>query len=112
MSHEMNVLRRAALIATALSGFAFGADAAEIAVDQLNLTFVPASVTINAGDSVRFTNSDRIAHNVTIVNADGSSVDKGMDAYMVGIVVPFPKPGVYQVRCRIHPMMRMTVTVK
>lgn len=112
MPYDTKVLRRAALIAAALSSLAFPVYAAEVAVDQLDLNFAPASVTINAGDSVRFTNSDRIAHNVTIVNPDGTSVDKGMDAYMVGIVVPFPKSGVYQVRCRIHPMMRMTVTVK
>jgi plastocyanin len=112
MPYQATVLHRAMLMAIALSGLAFGAQGAEVAVDQLDLQFVPTSVTINAGDSVRFTNSDRIAHNVTIVNPDGTAVDEGMDAYMVGIVVPFPKPGVYHVRCRIHPMMRMTVTVK
>jgi plastocyanin len=91
---------------------ASGALAAEKAVDQISLTFVPASVTINAGDTVRFTNSDRIAHNITIISPDGTSSDKGMDAYRVGIVVKFPERGTFQVRCRIHPNMKMAVNVK
>ena len=112
MPHEMKALRQTMFIVLALSGFALPAYAAETAVDQLDLQFVPTSVTINAGDSIRFTNSDRIAHDVTIVNPDGTSEDKGMNSYMVGIIVTFPKPGVYQVRCKIHPTMGMTVTVK
>jgi plastocyanin len=112
MSYETRALCRAMFIAAVLSGLALPAYAAETAVDQMDLEFVPTSVTINVGDSVRFTNSDRIAHDVTIVNPDGTSEDKGMNSYMVGIVVTFPKTGVYQVRCRIHPAMRMTITVK
>jgi plastocyanin len=112
MPRLMKPAIRTMLIAAVFSGLAYSAYAAEVAVDQLDLLFVPNSVTINAGDTVRFTNSDRIAHNVTIVNPDGTSEDKGMDSYMVGIVVKFPKPGVYQVRCKIHPAMKMTVTVK
>ena len=99
-------------MAFALASIAFPACAAETAVDQLDLMFAPDSVTINAGDSVRFTNSDRIAHNVTVVNPDGTAEDKGMDAYQHGILVTFAKAGVYQVRCRIHPAMKMTITVK
>lgn len=97
-----------AVIATCL---ALPAQAAEIAVDQINMTFVPSSVAIHAGDAVRFTNSDRIAHNITITNPDGTSVDEGMDSYKNGIVITFSKPGVYKVGCRIHPAMKMTVKV-
>jgi plastocyanin len=112
MSHGTQLLSRTTLLALALAGVVFPAVAAETAVDQLDLTFIPNAVTINAGDAVRFTNSDRIAHNVTVVNPDGTSEDKGMDAYQHGILVPFPKPGVYHVKCKIHPAMTMTVTVK
>jgi plastocyanin len=100
------------LIALAFSSLAIPAYAAETAVDQIGLNFVPDAVTINAGDTVRFTNSDRIAHNITIVNPDGTSSDKGMDSYRQGITVTFPKAGVYQVTCRIHTAMKMKVTVK
>jgi len=97
-----------------LMGAAFGlpARAAETVVDQRNLMFVPGSATIAAGDTVRFTDSDRITHNITIVYPDGSTEDKGMDRYGEDIVVHFTKPGSYQVHCLIHPMMHMTITVK
>ena len=97
-----------------LMGAAFGlpARAAETVVDQRNLMFVPGSATIAAGDTVRFTDSDRITHNITIVYPDGSTEDKGMDRYGEDTVVHFTKPGSYQVHCLIHPMMHMTITVK
>jgi plastocyanin len=102
----------AAILVLATAGFAMPAKAGEAAVDQKDLMFTPDSVTIKAGDTVRFKDSDRIAHDITIDNPDGSSEDKGMDTYNVQIVVPFPKPGVYHVRCRIHPAMKMTITVQ
>jgi len=112
MLHGTNALGSAILAVVVSSGLALPSHAAEVGVDQLDLQFAPSSMTINAGDSVRFTNSDRIAHDITIVNPDGTSEDKGMNSYMVGIVVAFPRPGVYQVRCRIHSAMKMTITVK
>jgi len=91
---------------------ATGAGAAEVAVDQRDMQFVPGSVAINVGDSVRFTDTDRIAHDITVIDPAGTAVDHGMDYFNQQIVVKFDKPGVYQVRCRIHPAMKMTITVK
>jgi plastocyanin len=86
--------------------------AGESVVDQHDLMFAPGAITIAVGDTVRFTDSDRITHNITIVYPDGSTVDKGMDRYGEDIIVHFTKTGTYQVRCLIHPMMHMTITVK
>jgi plastocyanin len=69
-------------------------------------------LTIKAGDTVRFTDTDRITHNITIVNPDGTSEDKGMSTFNQHIVVQFDKPGTYKVLCRIHPDMGMTITAK
>ena len=88
------------------------AHAGETVIDQRNLMFVPGSATITVGDTVRFTDSDRITHNIMIVYPDGSTEDKGMDRYGEDIVVHFTKPGSYQVHCLIHPMMHMNITVK
>jgi plastocyanin len=96
----------------AILAFSLPARAAEVAVDQRDLMFVPTAVTISAGDTVRFTDSDRITHNITIVYPDGTAEDKGMDRFQEDVVVHFTKPGVYKVRCLIHPMMQMTITVK
>ena len=112
MSRGRITSRAIALTALAFSVLAYPALAAETAVDQHDLKFVPDAITIKVGDTVRFTDTDHIAHNVTIVNPDGTSEDKGMDRFNEDIVVPFAKPGIYQVHCRIHPTMKMTITVE
>ena len=88
------------------------ARAAETVIDQQNMSFVPDNATIATGDTVRFTDTGRITHNITIVFPDGSVEDKGMDRYGEDIIVHFTKPGTYGVRCIIHPMMHATITVK
>src|SRR5690349_21329745 len=105
-------VRRALAAVITCFAVATGAGAAEIAVDQRDMQFVPNTVTIAVGDSVRFTDTDRIAHDLTVVDPLGAAVDHGMDYFNQQIVVKFDKAGVYQVRCRIHPAMRMTITVK
>jgi cytochrome c peroxidase len=112
MSELVKSLRAASGVFAATLGLTIAANAAEFAVDQRDLRFEPGAVTIKAGDFVRFTDTDRITHNITIVNPDGSSEDKGMSTYSQHIVVQFDKPGVYHVRCRIHPDMKMTITVE
>lgn len=102
----------ALVLGALIAGSALPAHAAESVVDQHDLMFSPAALTISVGDTVRFTDSDRITHNITIVYPDGSTVDKGMDRYGEDIIVHFTKAGAYQVRCLIHPMMHMTITVK
>ncbi len=104
---------RAAVVGlAAVTGLAGSAQAAEHFVDQRDLTFVPVTLTIKAGDTVRFTDTDRITHNITIVNPDGSIEDKGMSTYSQHILVQFDKPGVFKVICRIHPTMNMAITVE
>ena len=107
-----SLTRGIAVALLALPGLVGSARAAEHFVDQHDLNFVPQTMTIKAGDTVRFTDTDRITHNITIVNPDGTIEDKGMSTYSQHIVVQFDKPGVYKVICRIHPNMNMTITVE
>ncbi|HJW39669.1 MAG TPA: plastocyanin/azurin family copper-binding protein [Rhizomicrobium sp.] len=99
------------MVLAAVVGLAEPALAAEHFVDQHDLMFVPSGLTVKAGDTVRFTDTDRITHNITIVDPDGTAEDKGMSTYSQHIVVQFDKPGVYKVICRIHPNMQMIITV-
>ena len=108
----INAVRQALAMVIACLVVATSAGAAEIAVDQRNMQFVPNAVAIVVGDSIRFTDTDRIAHDITVVDPLGAAVDHGMDYFNQQIVVKFEKAGVYQVRCRIHPAMKMTITVK
>ena len=112
MSRLARTLWASSVILVAISGAATQTNAAEFSVDQRDLHFVPDSLTIKVGDTVRFTDTDHITHNITIVNPDGRSEDKGMSTYSQHIVVQFDKPGLYHVRCRIHPDMKMAITVE
>ncbi|MBV8978212.1 MAG: cupredoxin domain-containing protein [Alphaproteobacteria bacterium] len=105
------MLRTTSLAAALTVAALAQASAAEFKVDQVDLRFAPDALTIKAGDYVRFTDSDRITHNITIVNPDGTIEDKGMSTFSQHIVVQFDKAGVYRVICRIHPDMKMTITV-
>jgi plastocyanin len=95
-----------------LSGWAAAAHAAEAVMDQNGLKFVPTTVTINAGDSVRFENHDPFTHDVTVMGPDGSSIDKGIQQHGKDNVVAFAKQGTFKITCKFHPMMTATVIVK
>lgn len=112
MPHGARGLRDAILMALALSAIAFQANAAETMIDQKSLKFVPDTVTINTGDTIRFRNSDRFSHDVKIINPDGTSDDKGLMKYKEEFAVSFAKPGTYKVRDRLHPAMKAVVTVQ
>jgi plastocyanin len=97
----------ALLLIVAKAGLSIGD---EIKVNQANKTFAPGAVTIKAGDTVDFVNDDTIAHNVL---ARGTPED-----FNLGIIKPGTEkdvtliaPGIYDVRCAIHPGMKLTVTV-
>lgn len=94
------------------AGWAGAAHAAETVVDQMGLKFVPDAVTINAGDSIRFTNSDPFTHDVTVISPDGSTSDKGLQHHGKDNSVVFTTAGKYSIICKMHPNMKATVVVK
>lgn len=112
MNCNSRVIAGAIMLMTASAGLIGAAQAAETVMDQKGLKFVPDAVTINAGDSIRFTNGDPFTHDVTVVSPDGSSSDKGLQHHGAENVVPFPKAGTYAIICKMHPNMKATVIVK
>ncbi len=85
--------------------------AAEFEVGQKNKQFTKRSLTIKAGDVVKFTNEDPFFHNVfslsEIKTFDLGSYPKGEFK-----TVTFDKKGKAEIECAIHPNMRMTITVE
>ncbi len=73
--------------------------------------FTPSTLTIPAGTTVTFT--DTANHTVT-EGTDGTAVDDPIVDEDGGsdIVVSFDEPGTYDITCKIHPNMNMTVTVE
>jgi len=77
---------------------------------QLDRRFSPDLVVIPAGSTVLFPNMDPIFHNVFSLSKaksfDLGSYDKGQTRRVM-----FPKPGIVDVYCHLHPNMAATVVV-
>ena len=80
-------------------------------IDQHGLRFSLQSVSIKTGDTLHFHNSDDVIHNIMVLDADDDAKDEGLQKPGEVITAKFEKAGEYQVRCAIHPKMKMTVVV-
>ena len=99
-------MRRLFLLLLFLSAPALAAG--EHVVSQKGRAFRPAEMTINRGESLTFTNEDSFIHQI-YVNGLFDSEEKAPGE---NLTEPFPGAGTFQVRCHIHPTMRMTLRVK
>jgi plastocyanin len=84
------------------------APAATITVVQKGRAFRPAAIVIARGGTVTFTNDDSYIHQVYV---DGL-FDSAEKAPGENLNETFPDAGTFQVRCHIHPTMKMTVRVR
>jgi len=84
------------------------APVAGTAVDITNFAFVPASLTVKAGQTVTWANHDEEPH--TVAADDGSFHSPGMGTNAT-YSVTFTTPGTYAYTCSIHPFMHGTVVV-
>lgn len=78
--------------------------------------FGPNDLSVKAGDTVTFTNTDFVLHTVTsIASQDDPTPDGVFDTGLINsgesAEVTFDEPGTYDYFCSIHPQMRGTVTV-
>jgi amicyanin len=73
-----------------------------------NNAFAPKEITIAAGDTVTWTNSDAMLHDVDIDElAKSPELHKGET-----FTQTFDRPGTYNYDCDIHPFMKGMVIVK
>jgi len=87
---------------------AIGPASADAVVAQKGRAFRPTEVTIARGEAVTFTNEDSYIHQIYV---DGL-FDSDEKAPGENLNETFPRSGTFQVRCHIHPTMRMTVRVR
>ncbi len=85
--------------------------AADITVDQIKEKFDKDGLAVKVGDTVIFSNSDPVKHNLTVVTPDEESKDLGMEAPGTSVKYTPAKAGTYDVRCSIHPKMKMKIKV-
>ena len=115
----MPLIRRAVAALTALVLAATGlgllaapaSGATGAAVSISGYAFHPAALTVTAGTTVTWTNTDQAPHDVTTTSAPvpihGSRMEKGQSWSYT-----FSTPGTYAYICSIHPDMKATVIVK
>lgn len=79
-------------------------------IQQLNRRFVPDMVVVPAGATVSFPNMDPIFHNIYSLSKpksfDLGAYDKGQSRKVM-----FPRPGIVEIYCHLHPNMQATVVV-
>ncbi len=106
-------MKRRTLATIACAGLmaAVSAPAAEYQIIQKNRMFSQSAITIKPGDSIVFKNADDVTHNVFSVTP-GMEFDIRRQPPGGSSSVPFDHAGVAEVRCSIHPRMKLMVTVK
>jgi plastocyanin len=83
--------------------------AADTGVTISDFQFAPASVTVDVGDTVTWTNDGPTPHSAT---ADGGSFDTGILDAGQSRSETFDQAGTFAYFCTPHPNMRGTVTVR
>ena len=79
-------------------------------IQQLDRRFAPDLIVIPAGATVSFPNMDPIFHNVFSLSRS-KSFDLGSYDQGDTRTVTFPKPGIVEVYCHLHPNMTATIVV-
>ncbi|MFT6531462.1 MAG: plastocyanin [Limimaricola cinnabarinus] len=77
-------------------------------VEIKGFAFLPAALTIAAGDMVIFTNADLAPHTAT---SETGLFDSGRLGRGQSVRMSFATPGTYPYLCTLHPKMRGTITV-
>lgn len=87
-------------------------------IDQTHCEFVPHAVAIQAGQQVRFHNSDLTFHNIRIVRQQTGQRGGGKNIDNIGQpsrgdenIKVFPTPGIYRLECDVHRWMNAWVFV-
>ncbi len=101
---------RIPLIAS-IAALTLAAGESEHVITQQDKAFSTTEITIKPGDKLVFKNSDEVVHNVFSVSKDNPFTIK---VQQPGESTPvwFTNAGVTEVRCSIHPKMKLLVTVK
>ncbi len=72
-----------------------------------NFVFTPANISINAGDTVKWTNDDQVPHQISMLGFTSQILNTG-DSYSY----TFTTGGIFDYKCNIHPSMTGNVNVK
>ena len=91
-----------------------GAAAEEVEVGMEGIKFVPDSVTVKVGGSVKWTNNEDVPHDVTKEDGPGADFSSGKGNMKKGDTYErmLTEAGTINYVCTVHPNMKGTVTVE
>lgn len=85
--------------------------AKEHVISQKGKQFSQADLQIQPGDTVVFKNDDDTAHNV-FTSSEGMKFNLGVQKAGTDSQRDFPSEGEAEIRCAIHPKMKLNIVVK
>jgi plastocyanin len=77
---------------------------------QKNIEFAPAEYRGKVGDTITFVNADPFGHNAYSATP-GGTFDIGLQNSGERKPIRFTSAGTFEVRCRIHPKMKMQIVI-
>ena len=83
-----------------------------VTVDMKDIKFLPKDVTVKAGTTVKWTNSDKVPHTVTKTGGPGEQFDSGNVDPGGEFEQMLDAPGKIDYVCTIHPGQEGSITVK
>ncbi len=101
----------ACLLAAAIAMAAGIVEAAEYTISQKGRQFSEKTLSAQVGDTVAFLNDDKYAHNI-YSETPGFEFDFRKQMPGDNDILVLDKAIVIDIRCAIHPRMRMTISVK
>ena len=104
------IQRIALLVPAVVLGSILGATAADFTIIQKNRTFSTREITVKVGDRVIFANNDSVTHNV-YSETKGLEFEIELQPPRRFDAVRFLHPGVAEIECAIHPVMKLRVHV-
>lgn len=90
---------------------ALAGEPVEHTITQKDKEFSKTEITIKPGEKIVFDNKDNVTHNV-FSNSKINPFHIKIQQPGSSSTVPFESEGVTEVRCAIHPKMKLLVTVK
>src|SRR6266496_30385 len=87
------------------------ASAATFSVEQKNVAFNPADITIGVGDTVNWTNAETDGTVHSVVQSGGGEINSPDMPPGATFSHTFTAPGTVNITCRFHPDMFMSVHV-
>ena len=112
-TRSTRALSAALVLAGLLAALAVCAEAATtFNIAQRAIHFSQVSITIKAGDTIHYHNQDDVTHNLMVIGADDDPEDQGLQPPGATVTHTFTQEGTFEVRCAIHPKMKMMVTVE